>query len=114
VAFLNISLTGGWEIFGAFLIVFTFAVIYSLYTRRGSGINQHPYGDVYGGQPGALGTSVLHHDETAATRYTRGTKAGRDLARRRPVETVVVEPERTAPAEGESSALPVQSTWTAR
>ncbi|GAC1438739.1 MAG: hypothetical protein NVSMB51_15220 [Solirubrobacteraceae bacterium] len=73
----------GQFIFGAFIILYTLAVIYSLYTRRGSGINQHPYGDMRGDAPGALGSSVLHHDESAATRYTRGTKAGRGPHRRR-------------------------------
>jgi hypothetical protein len=51
------------------------AVIYGLYTRRGSGINQRPYGNVYSNAPGARGSSVLAHDESAATRYTRGTRA---------------------------------------
>jgi hypothetical protein len=72
---MGISLAGGAGIFGAFLIVFTLAVVYSLYTRRGSGINQRPWNSPYGGAPGARGASVLHHDESAATRYTRGTRA---------------------------------------
>lgn len=72
---MHISLAGGWEIFAAFIIVFGFAAIYSLYTRRGSGINQRPWNSPYGDAPGARGSSVLHHDESAATRYTRGTRA---------------------------------------
>jgi hypothetical protein len=70
-----LDLAGGWQIFGLFLIIFTVGLIFTLYTRRGSGITQRPYGDVYGGAPGARGSSVLHHDESAATRYTRGTRS---------------------------------------
>jgi hypothetical protein len=77
------DLVGGWQIFGAFIVIFTLAVIYSLYTRRGSGINQRPYGSVYGDAPGARGASVLHHDESAATRYTRGTRPGAYAPRHR-------------------------------
>ena len=69
------SLAGGAWYFLAFLVVFLFAVTYSLYTRRGSGINQRPYGNAYTNAPGARGSSVLAHDESAATRYTRGTRA---------------------------------------
>lgn len=71
---LGIDLAGGAGIFAAFIAIYTVAVIYSLYTRRGSGINQRPYGNVYTDAPGANGASVLHHDESAATRYTRGTR----------------------------------------
>ena len=70
-----ITLAGGAWIFAAFIVLFTISVIYSLYTRRGSGINQRPYSNVYdAAQGGAKGSSVLHHDESAATRYTRGTR----------------------------------------
>jgi hypothetical protein len=67
------SLAGGAWIFLAFLIVMLFAVTMSLYSRRGSGINQRPYGNVYGGAPGAHGSSVLDHDRTAARGY-RGVR----------------------------------------
>jgi hypothetical protein len=69
------SLAGGAWVFLAFVIVFLVAVTYGLYTRLGSGINQRPYGNVYSNAPGARGSSVLAHDESAATRYTRGTRA---------------------------------------
>jgi len=67
-------LAGGSTIFGAFIVVFGLSVTYSLYTRRGSGINQRPYGNVYTNAPGAKGPSVLSHDQSAAQRYTRGTR----------------------------------------
>ncbi|HEY8865887.1 MAG TPA: hypothetical protein VIM22_03065 [Solirubrobacteraceae bacterium] len=71
---LGITLAGGAWIFGAFIIVMLFGMIYGLYTRTGSGINQRPYGNVYSSAPGAKGPSVLSHDESAASRYTRGTR----------------------------------------
>jgi hypothetical protein len=43
----------GGTIFLVFVVLFTLSVIYSLYTRRGSGINQRSYGKVYQGAPGA-------------------------------------------------------------
>ena len=70
-----IALAGGAWVFLAFVIFFTFATIYSLYTRRGSAINQRPYANAYTNAPGAQGPSVLSHDESAASRYTRGTRA---------------------------------------
>jgi hypothetical protein len=79
MAFLSISLAGGWEVFAGFLVVFLLAVVTGLYTRGGSAINQRPYGDVHGDAPGALGPSVLDHDETAATLYARGDARPRGL-----------------------------------
>ncbi len=79
MAFLSISLAGGWEVFAAFLVVFLLAVVAGLYTRGGSAINQRPYGDVHGDAPGALGPSVLDHDATAATLYARGDARPRGL-----------------------------------
>jgi hypothetical protein len=71
---LAVSLAGGAGVFGAFIVLFTFAVIYSLYTRTGSAINQRPYGTRYGSAPGARVPNSLSHDQSAATRYTRGTR----------------------------------------
>ena len=70
-----ITLAGGSGIFLAFVVLFALATIYGLYTRRGSAINQRPYANAYTDAPGALGSSVLSHDESAASRYTRGTRA---------------------------------------
>jgi hypothetical protein len=69
-----IELSGGAFIFIAFVVLFGLSVIYSLYTRRGSAINQRPYANAYTDAPGARGASVLSHDESAAARYTRGTR----------------------------------------
>jgi len=49
-------------------------ITYSLYTRKGSGINQHPYRDPYGGMRGAWRQSSLSHDDRAANDYVRGTR----------------------------------------
>jgi hypothetical protein len=71
IAFL--SLAGGAWIFLAFLVAMFLAVTASLYSRRGSGISQRPYNKVYGGAPGARGSSVLDHDRQAAAGY-RGVR----------------------------------------
>ena len=70
-----ISIAGGAGIFLIFVVAFTLATTYGLYTRRGSAINQRPYANAYTDAPGALGSSALSHDESAASRYTRGTRA---------------------------------------
>jgi hypothetical protein len=69
------TIAGGAGIFLAVVVLYTLAVIYSLYTRRGSAINQRPYANAYTNAPGARGASVLSHDESAASRFTRGTRA---------------------------------------
>jgi hypothetical protein len=64
---------GGWEIFAVFLVVFTLAVVYSFYTRRGSGINQRPFADQYDSAAGARGPSrISGRDGNEA--WTRGTR----------------------------------------
>ena len=69
-----ITLAGGAWIFAAFLVVFTFSVIYGLYSTRGSGINQHPYANAYSSAPGATGSSTVGNDRIAASNLTRGTR----------------------------------------
>jgi hypothetical protein len=64
----------GGSIFLAFVVVFTIAVIYSLYTRRGSGINQRAYGKVYGNAPGAREPSALRGNRDEFATWTRGTR----------------------------------------
>jgi hypothetical protein len=56
------TLAGGAWIFLAFVVLFTIAVTYSLYTRTGSGINQRPWRD---------GVSSLSHDETTTSLWRR-------------------------------------------
>jgi hypothetical protein len=58
------ALTGGSTIFLAFLVGTVFAVAYSYYTRRGSGINQRPRGAERGDdQGGAAGPSRISSAE---------------------------------------------------
>ena len=64
-------MAGGADIFLAFIIVFLFAVVYGLYTARGSGISQHPYGNRYHGAPLAYRQSFLSgRDEIEAVRWS--------------------------------------------
>ncbi len=65
---------GGTLIFAGFVVIYFLVVAFSLYTRRGSGINQHPYRDPYGDAPGASRKSSLSHDERASIQYPRGTR----------------------------------------
>ena len=67
-------LAGGALIFGLFVVGYFVVLVFSLYTRRGSAINQHPYRDPYGDSPGASRTSSLSHDERASIQYARGTR----------------------------------------
>lgn len=65
------AFVGGSLIFGAFVVVLFFAVVYGYYTRRGSGINQRPYR-----RPGgpSESPSELAHDITQEVRsWERGT-----------------------------------------
>jgi hypothetical protein len=65
---------GGTLIFAGFAVVYFLVLAYSLYTLRGSGINQHPYRNPYGDAPGAARKSSLSHDERASIQYARGTR----------------------------------------
>lgn len=67
------ALSGGAAIFGAFIVFYFFVTVYSMYTRRGSGINHHPYRDYHGGAPGASRPSTVTHDRFAVIRV-RGTR----------------------------------------
>ena len=51
-------------------------VIYGYYTVDGSGIAEHPYGDLHGGAPGAFApASASGRDETIVMRnWSRGTR----------------------------------------
>ena len=65
------ELAGGAIIFAIFLVVFTLAVIYGLYTRRGSGIDEHPYGNPYDAASGSR--NGVGGRESIAN-WTRGTR----------------------------------------
>jgi hypothetical protein len=74
---------GAGLIFGGFLVVWFFVIAYSYYTRRGSAINQHPYGDL-DHNSGRETPSELGHDTTQDVRnWDRGV-AGRHRHRRPP------------------------------
>jgi len=47
------TFAGGSFIFLAGVFVFLIGAIVALYTRKGSGMDHHPYRNVYGGAPGA-------------------------------------------------------------
>ena len=64
---LALTLAGGSLIFAGFLVVGVFVVAYSLYTRTGSGINQHPYADL-DHNSGREIPSELAHDVTQEVR----------------------------------------------
>jgi hypothetical protein len=67
-------LAGGTIIFVLFVVVYFVVISCGLYTRAGSGINQHPYNDPNGDTPGASRKSSLSHDERASIRSARGTR----------------------------------------
>jgi hypothetical protein len=67
-------LAGGTVIFVLFAVGYFIVVSFGLYTRAGSGINQHPYRDPYGDAPGAARKSSLSHDERASIWSARGTR----------------------------------------
>ena len=65
---------GGAIIFGVFIVLALLVFVYSTYTRRGSGINQHPYMNPYGDSPGAWRKSSLSHDPRASIHFARGLR----------------------------------------
>jgi hypothetical protein len=65
---------GGAIIFGAFIVVALLVFIHSVYTRRGSGINQHPYMNPYNDTPGAWRKSSIGHDPRASIKFARGLR----------------------------------------
>jgi lipoprotein signal peptidase len=68
------ALAGGAWIFLAFVILFLVGNVIALYTRTGSGINQHAYGKIYSGAPGArLDSSISGHDGRQHN-WSRGTR----------------------------------------
>lgn len=68
------QLAGGAIIFGIFIAVYFIVMTFSLYTRRGSAINQRPYNNAHGDAPLANRASDLSHDRRAAIEYVRGTR----------------------------------------
>ena len=71
-----LALAGGSMIFLAFIIIFMLVLVYSYYTKTGSGINMRPT-DGRGDAPGAEGASSItttEGDGDERTIGTRGTK----------------------------------------
>jgi hypothetical protein len=69
-----LALAGGTLIFAGFLVVGFFVFTFSWYTRRGSAINQHPYGDI-DHNSGPESPSQLAHDITTDVRdWGRGAR----------------------------------------
>jgi hypothetical protein len=71
-----IALAGGSWIFAGFLVVMLVGIVYTLFTRTGSGITERPYFNQYGGAPGATGAGdVSGHDERVTVRdWSRGAR----------------------------------------
>jgi hypothetical protein len=71
-----IALSGGAWIFLGVVIAFLIGAVIAMYTRKGSGMDLHPYRHVHGGAPGADSPA---HDYGGSDR----TEAGeREVARR--------------------------------
>jgi hypothetical protein len=71
-----VALAGGNVVLALFLLVMFFGVVWTLFTRTGSGIAERPYFNQYGGAPGATGSgSVTGHDERVTMRdWSRGAR----------------------------------------
>jgi hypothetical protein len=72
----TVALAGGNATLALFLLVMFFGVVWTLFTRTGSGIAERPYFNQYGGAPGATGAgSVSGHDERVTMRdWSRGAR----------------------------------------
>jgi len=71
-------------VFVGFLVVSVLALGYSLYTRAGSGINQHPYGDI-DHNSGPETPSELAHDVSQDVRnWDRGVEGRHRRGRSHP------------------------------
>jgi hypothetical protein len=71
-----VALAGGNVTFATVVVVMFFGVVWTLFTRAGSGIAERPYFNQYGGAPGATGSgSVSGHDERITMRdWSRGAR----------------------------------------
>ena len=70
---MDITLAGGSIIFAIFMVLYTAAVIHGLYSRKGSGIAEHPFRSVYSNAPGA-GEPKRHGRDREVMVFTRGTR----------------------------------------
>jgi hypothetical protein len=58
-AALPVAFAGGSLAIVAFMIIAFAGIVIGYFTRRGSGINAHPYGKIYSGAPGARGRAEI-------------------------------------------------------
>jgi hypothetical protein len=59
----------------AFMAIAFFGIVYGYFTAAGSGITPRPYGNRYGGAPGAWGASdVSGKDHRERNNWSRGTR----------------------------------------
>jgi hypothetical protein len=63
-------------VFAGFLVVSVLALAYGLYTRTGSGINQHPYGDIDHNSGPEIPSELAHDVSQDVRNWDRGV-AGR-------------------------------------
>src|SRR3954470_7201552 len=80
------AFAGGSLPFLVFLILFLVGVVVALYTRKGSGVDHHPYRHVYGGAPAAAlpcddysGSDRTFAIERDVARSWRNTRAAESL-----------------------------------
>ena len=105
-----IALSGGAWIFLGVVILFLIGAVIAMYTRRGSGMDHHPYRHVHGGAPGA--DSPTHDyggsDRTAATEREVARKwRSEERPPHAPPEERAAERERAQrPEEGKKPSIP--------
>lgn len=68
------TLAGGSLIFLAFVLVMFVGIALTAYSPRGSGISRRPYGNRYGGAPGAYRRSSISAREGSERISSRGTR----------------------------------------
>ena len=68
------ALAGGSFIFLGFIFFMFVAVVVGFYTRKGSGIDEHPHGKIYSGAPGAHGPSRVSGHDGREANWQRGTR----------------------------------------
>jgi hypothetical protein len=84
-----LALAGGSLTFLAFVLTFLVGAIFALYTRRGSGIDHHPYANVWGGAPAAnLPCEDYSGSERSSVTEVNGVKAWRRRRRAQDPATV--------------------------
>ncbi len=65
------AFAGGAWIFAIVIVVLLVGIVFGLFSRTGSAINQRPYGNPYDSATQARGESTLGNDRAAADRLTK-------------------------------------------